>query len=228
VGITTGVPASTNEFNAIWNAGEGSLPAGSPWTGWSGAGDLKIQRLNLAPLFVHIVLTSYASFDASSNRVEGRFSIDGGALTNAPDTIVNPIGRDTYFLQNSALNLYTYTNSLDNQQILTRDISFVYQQHVWRASIEGLGFAGGMDIGTIVDRFLRAPANPNPNVPGNQQVISVQRMMEYFQAYETWEGVGFGNNAQRDAALNAKDAMMAAVQGIYKSPNYHPPQVACP
>jgi prepilin-type N-terminal cleavage/methylation domain-containing protein len=219
-GIVTGVPASTNDFNAIWNAADGTLPAGSPWTGWRGTNDLKVQRVNLSGLFVHVVLTSYGSFDGSSNRVEGRFAVDNGTLANAP--------RDTYFLQNSVLDLYSYTNTLDTRQILTRDISFVYQQNIWRASIEGLGSAGGLDIGTIVDRFLRAPHNPNALDSPNAQINIVQEMLDYMQAYQTWEDAGFPNNALRTAAVNAQDAMMVAVQGLYKHPNYFPIEVACP
>jgi type II secretory pathway pseudopilin PulG len=227
-GVTTGVPASSSDFDGIWNAADGALPAGGLWAGWRGAQDLKVQRVNLSSLFVHVVLTSYASYDASSNRVEGKYSIDGSALTNAWDTTVNPFGRDSYFLQNSALNLFSYTNSLDTQQILTRDISFVYQQLVWRASIEGLGFAGGMDIGTIVDRFLRAHNNPRATSPASQQLNIVNAMMDYMQAYQNWEAVGFGNKPERTTALNMQDAMMLAVQGLYKDPGNDPPEVACP
>lgn len=216
--IVTGVAASTNDFNAIWDAADGTLPAGSLWIGWPGAGDLRVHRLNLSSLFVHNVMTTYASVG------DGQFSIDGGGLTNAP---ANTTGRDTYFLRNSVLRLFTHTNSLDTQQILTRDISFVYQQNVWRASIEGLGFAGGMDIGTIVDRFLRAPNNPNAANPTNQQFAIVQAMRDYMQAYANWEAAGFPNGL-REAALAEQDDMMTAVQGLYKHPDNFPPEVGCP
>lgn len=233
-GVTNGVPDAAN-FNGIWNAPDGALPAGSLWTGWRGAQDLRVQRVNLSSLFVHLVLTSYTSFDGTgTNRVEGQYAIDGSALTNAPDTILDPMGRDSYFLQNSILGLYSYTNSLDTEQILTRDISFVYQQNVWRASIEGLGSAGGMDIGNIVDRFLRAPNNTNPNVSPTQQIDIVQAMMEYMEAYRNWENAGFPTSPPNllDTAEDKQQAMMLLVQGLYQygggANNYAPPQVDCP
>jgi type II secretory pathway pseudopilin PulG len=218
-GITTGVPASTNDFDGIWNSADGALPAGSLWSGWSGAKDLRVQRVNLSPLFVHVVLTTYASDG------DGLFAIDSGSSTNAP---ANNMGRDSYFIQSSVLNLRTHTNSLDTQHILTRDISFVYQQNIWRASIGGLGFAGGMDIGTVVDRFLRAPNNPNAADPANQQLKVVQKFSDYMKAYQNWEASGFTDNSLRTIAVNAQTAMMNTVQGLYKSPSYTPPEVPCP
>jgi hypothetical protein len=218
-GITNGVPPSTNDFEGIWNSVNGALPAGSAWSGWSGASDLRVQRVNLAPLFVHVVLTTYAS------TTNGLFAIDAGWTNNAP---ADNIGRDTYFIQNSVLSLITHTNTLDTRHILTRDISFVYQQHIWRASIGGLGFAGGMDIGTVVDRFLRAPNNPNAADPPNQQLAVVQKFSDYMKAYQNWEASGFTDNGLRTIADNAQDAMMNTVQGLYKSPSYTPPEVPCP
>jgi type II secretory pathway pseudopilin PulG len=217
-GIVTGVPASTNDFNAIWNATERTLPAANAWTGWRGADDLKIQRINLSPLFVHLVLTSYAS----TSPTDGWYRVDSGAITNTT--------RDAYFLQSSVLDLFTNSNpaTLATRQILTRDISYVYQQNIWRASVEGLGFAGGMDIGTIVDRFLRAPINPNAANPSTQQPTIVQAMMDYMQAYENWEASNFTDSGLRSIAVAKQDAMMTAVQGLYKYPSYVPAEIACP
>ncbi|HVR35839.1 MAG TPA: type II secretion system protein [Methylomirabilota bacterium] len=218
-GVTTGVPASTDDFDGIWNSVDGELPAGSLWSGWSGASDLRVQRVNLSPLFAHVVLTTYASDG------DGLFSIDSGSTTNAPE---NSIGWDTYFIQNSVLNLLSWTNTLDTQHIVTRDISFVYQQNIWRASIGGLGFAGGMDIGAVVDRFLRAPNNPEAVDPANQQFDVVQSFSDYMKAYQDWEASGFTDNTLLGIAEDAQVAMMAAVQGLYKSPNNEPPEVPCP
>jgi len=218
-GVTNGVPASTNDFDGVWNAANGTLPAGTLWAGWSGARDLRIQRINLAPLFVHVVLTTYASDG------EGLFSIDGGAVTNAPATI---FGRDAYYIRNSVLRLFTHTNSLDTVQILTRSVSFVYQNNVWRGTIEGLGTVSGMDLGTIVDRFLRAEHNPRALGGTNQQYNVVQSFRAYIQAYLAWEAAGFGNNSLRDTVVLRQAQMMNEVQGLYKNPNYDPPEVACP
>lgn len=229
-GVVTGVPL-TNEFNAIWNAGERTLPAGSPWTGWRGADDLKIQRINLSPLFVHLVLTSYDSPDG-----DGQFRMDNAALLTAPDPSVDPVdppGHDAYYIQNSVLSLHfdsSRTNALDTKQILTRDISYVYQQHVWRTSIQGLGLAGGMDIGDIVERFLRAPHNPNALYTTNGQVVVVEKFLDFMQAYQDWETAGFPDysSSQWQLADQKQGEMIFAVQKLYKDPTYSPTEVPCP
>jgi translation elongation factor EF-1beta len=59
-------------------------------------------------------------------------------------------------------------------------------------------------------------------------MVVVQAMMDYMQAYQNWEAIGFGNNALRTAALAAQDAMMDAVQEQYKDPQNTPPEVICP
>ena len=56
----------------------------------------------------------------------------------------------------SVLALYKNTGELDSQQIMIRDNSFVYDQNVWRGSIGGEGFLAGLDIASVVDRFLTA------------------------------------------------------------------------
>jgi type II secretory pathway pseudopilin PulG len=217
------------DFDAVWDWNDAgtAAPTGAAWAGWTGGRDLKVQRLNLAPSFVHVVLTTYTSDG------EGMFSFDGVNLTAAP---ANVAGSDGYYLQNSPLRLHSHLvgNALQSQLILTRDISFVYQQNVWRSTIEGVGFAGGMDIGTIVDRFLRAPGNPNSLAsqegfnPQLQQLRVVEGFKDYMSAYLDWETAGFPDNALRTAALDAQAIMMETVQELYKYPDHVPPEVLCP
>src|SRR2546427_440438 len=71
-GLASGI-ASSNDFNALWNWNDagGALPASSTWSGWPGASDdLQVQRLNLSPLFVHLLLNTYSSSGSP------RYSID--------------------------------------------------------------------------------------------------------------------------------------------------------
>jgi hypothetical protein len=91
-----------------------------------------------------------------------------------------------------------------------------------------------MDIGTIVDRFLRAPGNPESLAaqqgfdPKAQQLRVVQGFKDYMSAYLDWETAGFPNNALRTTAVNKQAAMMNTVQELYKYPDYVPPEVECP
>ena len=118
--VVSGVASPTN-FNAIWDRNDAgnALPATSfAWTGWPDGDDLKIQRVNLSPLFVHLVLTTNVSETAY-------YSINS---TNTSDKYNVPTpGRDGYFIKNSVLVLYVVgRTNIDSQQILTRDTSFVY------------------------------------------------------------------------------------------------------
>src|SRR4030095_12286445 len=115
--------------------------------GWPDCYDLKIQRLNLSPLFVHLILTTNVSESAY-------YSIDPPSTTNK----VQNLGADGYFIKNSVLYLYqnstnVYPKPVDSQQILTRDTSFVYDQNVWRSSLTGGSFlAGSLELGSLRDK----------------------------------------------------------------------------
>src|SRR5204862_2895076 len=153
-----------------WNDTSGALPTTSfTWPGWPNSDDLKVQRVNLSPLFVRLLLTTNVSDSAY-------YSIDS---TNWSDRYNVPSpGRDGYFIKNSVLYLHTQgRTNIDSQQILTRDISFVYDQNVWRSSLTGGSFlAGSLDLGSIVDKYLGAPENPNAfytitnNLHGNTNI----------------------------------------------------------
>src|SRR5439155_851822 len=149
--FNSGVPASAN-FNAIWdwNDAGGALPAtGFAWPGWPNGDDLKVQRVDLSSLFVRLRL----SWTASSHQWP-RYSIDSSAWATA--IAVTNLNSDWpgYFLQSSILYLHNYDGTLDSQQILIRDNSFIYDQDVWRGSIGGQFFLGGVDIASAVDRYL--------------------------------------------------------------------------
>src|SRR5436190_13116443 len=54
-GVTNGLSAA--DFPNVWNSADGTVPTNGVWAGWRGSGnDLKIQRINLAPLFVRVIL----------------------------------------------------------------------------------------------------------------------------------------------------------------------------
>lgn len=216
----------SNNFNAIWdwNDAGSALPATSfAWTGWPNSEDLKVQRLNLSPLFVRVLLTTNTSSSAY-------YSID----SSNPPTVVPSSGKDGYFIQNSVLALYTATNIIDSRQILTRDISFVFDQNVWRGSLGGGSFlAKSLDIGSIVDKYLAAPPNPNAQYGAQQQSLVVSNMMAYFDAYDAWADSNFTDNTKKTTARNVQANMLAAVQGQYlnggnTNNNFTPTPVPCP
>ena len=241
--IVSGVGTSTN-LNAIWDRNDpgNALPATSfAWTGWPDGDDLKIQRVNLSPLFIHLVLTANSS---STNSLEsGHYSID----TSSTNVVPSPgLGRDGYFIKNSVLDLYVGLTTRDSRQILTRDASFVYDQNVWRGSIAGGSFlAGSLDLGSIVDKYLEAPENTNAlntTVTNSshwtgisQQAVVVSNMVTYMSAYNAWASQYAGqgswpHNTNWQAAVNAQVNMRNAVQAQYQAgtPDNRPYPTACP
>src|ERR1043166_159605 len=207
-GMVSGVPSAA-DFTNIWNAADGSVPAAPAFAGWSGSGDdLKIQRVNLAPLFVRLVLTAYGSHGNPF------YSID---QTNSLIVVSNnSAGKDGYFIQNSVLSLWTHGPvTLDSQQILIRNTSFVYNLDEWRASVIGGATIGGLDITTVVNKFLLAPPNLNPNVPTNQARVVITNMMSFMSAYQNWAATGFTDAAKKSTAANAESAMISAAQHIF-------------
>jgi len=144
--LSVALPASgtsSTNFTALWNTTDGYLPTNSSFNGWKGrSDDLKIQRINLGPLFVHLQLANYLS---GAN--QGRYKIAG----QGPATVTTN-GLNSYFLQNTVLTLLPDTDSVTatNAQaelMLSRDLSFFYVAQVWR------------DVPYIPDYFTAAQTN---------------------------------------------------------------------
>src|SRR5439155_24756186 len=64
-GIVNGVPTAA-DFTNIWNSADGTVPSAPVFSGWTGVtDDLKVQRVDLSPLFVHLLLSQNASLGAN-------------------------------------------------------------------------------------------------------------------------------------------------------------------
>jgi hypothetical protein len=78
-------------------------------------------------------------------------------------------------------------------------------------------------MGTVVDKFLAAPANSNAS-GGATQVGVVQAMMNYMNAYEAWAAAGFPTGSLKNTAKTAQSTMMDLASGLYNNPA----ETACP
>ncbi len=211
-GLASGVATPAN-FTGIWNAPDSTVPTNAPaFAAWTGNGDdLKVQRVNLSSLFLHLVLTTNASTFRSF------YSID---QTNSP-ILTN--ATDGYFIKNSTLSLYHGpTTNLDIQRILTRDTSFVFDQDVWRDSIGGrtggASSVAGLDFGSIVDLYLSAPVNTNAQNTNRQQWLVVSNMIAYMDAYDAWAATGYSDAGKKAAARDIqKNGLVPAVQGQFRN-----------
>jgi len=206
------------------------VPPAPVFAGWTGADDLKVQRVDLSPLFVRLQLAI-----SVSSRCCPRYSIDVNNWDSAVTVTNPPPDWPGYFIQNSILHLYNRDpnpggSHLDSQQILIRNNSFAYDQNTWRGSIGGEGFLGGLDIASVVDRYMAAYPNVQAQNGTNQQAVVVQSMINYIDRYDDWATAGFPTNSAAPSLIavnNAQVAMKTAVQGQYQANTYKPTQVNC-
>jgi prepilin-type N-terminal cleavage/methylation domain-containing protein len=110
-------------FDQIWNTPDGSLPPG--FVGWS-PDDLRIERINLAPLFLKL---SLANSESLGN--PGQYQVDGAGVSSVP----NPGGTNGYFLQSTTLDLLSEAalGGVTNARlVLVRDTTYFYVAKAWR------------------------------------------------------------------------------------------------
>jgi prepilin-type N-terminal cleavage/methylation domain-containing protein len=117
--------ASSN-FSALWSNAVGSLPANGTFNGWKGTGDdLKVQRVNLGPLFVNLTLANYVTTN------QGQYKIGGVG----PLTVPNSGGTNGYYLLTTPLELLTDAGSggtTNARLVLDNTASYYYVAGTWR------------------------------------------------------------------------------------------------
>ncbi len=196
------LPSLTSaDFTALWNVADGAKPAVSPWTTWTGSGDdLRIQRINLSPLFVRLTLSNCFP----TNRV-------------ALDTITNFVtgNLDGYFLQSTVVGLWLGTNLLDSEQVLAADTSFVCQPPVPAGTNSEWGLTGDA-LGQTAAWFASSPANGQ--APANPPTQVMGAMTNYMQAYVNWANAGFPSSGSTYSAVNtAQNQMHSSMQNLVQN-----------
>ena len=195
----SGTPSST-VFSNLWNWSGNSAtpPAGWP-ANWNNRGyDLQVQRINLAPLFVHLMLNNYP-FNAS---VLGQYAIDQLATNQAFSNPANTNDVDAYFLQNTLLGLVQDSASggaLQSNQLLNRDATYYYVQGVWRARImfslpnsatNWMAMAMGALFQSTTSVFMQSITNSQAQA-GATPTLVVSAMTNFMSAYVSWSNAGF-------------------------------------
>ncbi len=224
---TIGKPLPTTytaaDFTNIWNTADGTPPTNatgfSSWTA-NDAYDLKVQRINLSPLFVKLALSTYAS------TTNGQYAIINGStnlVINSAPLATNGVPAYSYYLQNTALRLInTSSGTTNSDQILSHDTSFVYYQNVWLSSISttnifppiiGGGAAVSFDLNAIVSSFQ--VARPNPYALSNVTQTNVaQDMINYMNAYYAWATNNFPNTTLYSNAVSAQSIMSTDLSNL--------------
>ena len=218
---------TTADFTNLWNwaGADQTLPAGTLWTGWSGTGlDLQVQRINLAPLFVHLLLMNYPL--ATTAATQGRYSL----VSPTNYVYVPNTGVDAYFIKNTLIGLIN-TNGATDAQLLTRDSSFLYgYDGVWRVTPKGSDISSdamGAILEQMMVQFAASKGNANAAVVNGVQATpnSVANAMTAFMAaYVPWANKGFPTSGAdvsyytaAQAAYNVVTAQMEALANNLQS-----------
>jgi hypothetical protein len=193
-------------FDALWNAAPETVPAGGPWSAWSGLGrDLRVQRVHLAPLFARLTLNNHASPSP------GLYSIDGLGTNAVPN---GTSGVNAYFIKGTRLELLTHTNTLDAQQILTRDCNFVYNLGVWRGAVFNPPPVTPPVMEYMAELFYRSPRNRNAAAGATPGTV-LNAMEAFMAAYNAWAALGTWPTSSSDPAFRAvSDAQNALNQTL--------------
>jgi prepilin-type N-terminal cleavage/methylation domain-containing protein len=185
------------DFNTAWATADGAVPMG--WT-WSGrAEDLKIQRVDLTPLFHRVILNPI------DTNYFGGFAIESASAVSVTNRITNILA-NAWYLKNTVLRLYdtnssTATNTLEIKTIVQRDASYVFESKSWRGQFSGWG-TNSISIEGTTDPpssaftgLANSFTNQNPNVSsGNGQATTVgvmNKFYAYMMSYNLWVKQGF-------------------------------------
>ena len=231
--MTSGRPKAS-DFNALWNDAPGTLTPGVPvGSTWPDPADVVIQRINLSPLFMHLVLTWFSSDTNAYYSIDDQ--IRPTSFSANQSTWV-----DSYFLKDSVLGLYsgaTNSGALDSKQIMTRDLSFVYYLDGWRDPLSGnitltaTNASSAFDFSAIVNAFLSSPGNTAAGAA--TQTNAVQAFIDYMSAYTNWmqdynpnNPSQFCNDSNYQVALVAQTNLYNVLLKLYVNPP--PPQYSSP
>jgi hypothetical protein len=188
------VPASIN-FNETWAWNSVQNPTNKPpsWSSFSGTGDdICIQRINLDPLFHHVILINGAlNFGG-----RGYFSINTNTSSPLPVPVV-PSDINSYYLDGSVLYLYDATRTNTVQEVIRKDLSRVFEYGLWRDQINrGTTTNVLSGLSAIAATFYTYPPpggwtnNLNPGGGTPQAVFGL--LNSFMNGYATWAAQCFG------------------------------------
>jgi hypothetical protein len=139
--LVTGAALTSEQFNNLWNAARGQIPAGWNWDG--NPDDLLIERVQAGDLFVSVTLRYYQ--DTPPHR--GLYLVSSDPVsTNLPSLLpTTPLTNS--FLRGTYLSLHGTNGALQFREILQESgLTYTCQDGMWRL---GQGVRGNR-IGPVV------------------------------------------------------------------------------
>lgn len=194
--LSSGFAPTAQAFDELWNLDDGAAPAS--WA-WSGNGqDLRLQRVNLAPLFHEVTLNNFTS-------LAGKFSVNGSTPEALP---VTPF--TTHLLSGTVLGLHSVDSSVQSKELVTRSFSFSFEDGLWRGRL----FAGtlaptasvtGADLEAAANTFLSSASNPTATTTPEQLMAAMET---YLTAYNVWAAAGFPASGSAKTAVDIAQASL--------------------
>jgi prepilin-type N-terminal cleavage/methylation domain-containing protein len=170
------------DFNALWNTPDGRRPTSGLWTNWNGSrDDFLMQRLDYAPLFHHLVLVNRdTNFTAA-------FTINGSSTINVTNNVTN--NWDAYYVDGTVVGLCNLNNTpiMQTPYVLTRDISFVFEEGLWRGQIMGVANSStnADNFSTKAASFLASQWYSGAHSGADQQG-ALAAMYSFMYTYALW------------------------------------------
>jgi prepilin-type N-terminal cleavage/methylation domain-containing protein len=205
--VSSGVGDATR-FNNLWNAADGTVPAGWPGSWLNHGEELKIQRINLASLFKRLILTNY---DSPSG---GIFAMDDSDPGSIPAEGVN-----AFFIEGTVVSLFDGNQVVESRQLLRWPATFVYERGHWRGQIfQGLKLTDD-DLYEASYFFLKSAWYDNASWGATTAavVVAMAGYMTIFGDLST-EGVPGGGAPTRNAVQGGQAALKSASEIMIAQP----------
>lgn len=211
--VVSATPVSAADFDQIWSGEPTAIPSAWSWSGESA--DLFVQRIDMSPWFVPVVLNNQSA-------LAGRFGADDGT-TNT----VNLSVQVAWFLRGTVLRLHGEDGAIQTREVIREAESFSYENRIWRGRI----FAGvsarevvGVDMQFAGERFTSAALNPTskPTTTPTTPDDVLTTFVRYFQSYASWQAAGFSHQDSSptyNAVKSAQAQMSAAVGNLISKSN---------
>ena len=173
---------SQAQFDTLWSLPSGSIPENWPQE-WKGHGeDLHIVRIDLEPLFFHIVFNNLDPDHTASFRISGgqkEMQVESGKQL------------DRWYIQETPLDLYFATGTLQAREYVHQDQSYYFQAGRWATTVSGKGPGKGGEFADLVNRVLQLPVPDSPRRFGATPRSVLNEFYTYMWYYTTWANTGF-------------------------------------
>jgi hypothetical protein len=197
--LNNGVIAAV-DFNTVWD-----LPAGSVPPDWSSLwqltqDDLKVQRINLTPLFHKAIVNNYDSINP------GGYSVDDDTVQTVPSEGIN-----TFLVEGTVLGLHDSAGELETRQIVRRSCAFTFERETWRGQVfQGLKLSGD-DVYNATTLFAVSPLNPQAQA-GAISSLMIDRYTDFMDRYVEWDEANFpGQGSESYEAVAVAQAALRSI-----------------